>query len=139
MENNEIKIVCIKNRTCYYFDDIIKLEDFSVDNILIDENLHKNILIYDISYKTLIDPKLFRVIVDKIDGLIRLDDGTRYLTLFGSEKYDAIYDRIKYLISLKNGIAYIFSYYFTKIKVDSYDFLPIEKILILHKVIIHIK
>ena len=97
MENNEFEKVRIKNRTCYYFDDIIKLEDFSVDNILIDENLHKNILIYDISYKTLIDPKLFRVIVDKIDGLIRLDDGTRYLTLFGSEKYDAIYDRIRIL------------------------------------------
>ena len=25
MENNE-KSVCIKNRTCYYFDDIFKLE-----------------------------------------------------------------------------------------------------------------
>ena len=27
MENNELKKVCIKNRTCYYFDDIIKVED----------------------------------------------------------------------------------------------------------------
>ena len=27
MENNEIKKVHIKNRMCYYFDDIIKLED----------------------------------------------------------------------------------------------------------------
>ena len=97
MENNEFEKVRIKNRTCYYFDDIIKLEDFNVDNILIDENSHENVLIYDISYKTLIDPKLFRVIVDKIDGLIRMDDGTRYLTLFGSEKYDAIYDRIRIL------------------------------------------
>ena len=24
MENNEFKKVCIKNRTCYYFDEIIK-------------------------------------------------------------------------------------------------------------------
>ena len=24
--------VCIKNRTCYYFHDIIKLEDFDLDN-----------------------------------------------------------------------------------------------------------
>ena len=45
MENNEIKIVCIKNRTCYYFDDIIKLEDFDLDNILIDEKSHENILL----------------------------------------------------------------------------------------------
>ena len=55
----------IKNRTCYYFDDIIKLEDFDIDNILIDKKLHKNILIYDISCKTLIDPQALRVRFDK--------------------------------------------------------------------------
>ena len=33
MENNEFKNVRIKNRTCYYFDDIIKLEDFYLDKI----------------------------------------------------------------------------------------------------------
>ena len=32
----------------------IKLEDFDLDNILIDEKPLTNILIYDISYKTLI-------------------------------------------------------------------------------------
>ena len=30
MENVELKKVCIKSRTCYYFDDIIRLEDFSL-------------------------------------------------------------------------------------------------------------
>ena len=39
MENNEFKKVRIKSRTCFYFDDIIKLEDFDLDNISIDENL----------------------------------------------------------------------------------------------------
>ena len=52
MENNELKKDCIKNRTCYYFDDINKLENLNIDNIFIDEKSHKNILIYDISYKT---------------------------------------------------------------------------------------
>ena len=93
MENNEFKKVPIKDRTCYYFDDIIKLEDFDLDNILVGEKSHKNILIYDISYKTLIDPKPLGIRFDKIDGFIRIYDGTGYLTLFGSEKYDAIYDR----------------------------------------------
>ena len=64
-ENNEFKKVRIKNRTCYYFDDIIKLEDFDIDNILIDKKLHKNILIYDISCKTLIDPQALRARFDK--------------------------------------------------------------------------
>ena len=126
-------------KVCYYFNDIIKLEGFDLDNILIDEKSHENILIYDISYKTLIDSKPLRIRLNKIDGFIRIYDGTRYLTLFGSKKYDAIYNRIRYLISLKSGITYIFSHYFAKIKVDSYDFLPIEKILTLYNVIMHIK
>ena len=96
-------------------------------------------MIYDISYKTLIGSKPLRIRFDKIDGFIRIYDGTRYLTLFGSEKYDAICDRIRYLISLKSGITYIFSHYFAKIKVDSYDSLTIEKMLTWHNVIILIK
>ena len=82
MENNEFKKDRLKNRTCYYFADIIKVE-----HILIDEKSHKNILIYDISYKNLIDPKPLRIRLDKIDGFIAIYDGTKYLTLFGSEKY----------------------------------------------------
>ena len=139
MESNEFEKVLIKNCTCYYFDDTNKLEDFDINNILIDEKSHKNILIYDISYKTLIGSKPLRIRFDKIDGFIRIYDGTRYLTLFGSEKCDAIYDRIRYLISLKSGITYIFSHYFAKIKVDSYDSLPIEKTLTFYNVIILIK
>ena len=46
--------------------------------------------------------------------------------LFSPEKYDALYNRIRYLIELKNGIAYI-SHICGKNKVDSYDFLPLEK------------
>ena len=38
--------MCIKNCTCHYFDDIIKLEVFNLNNISIDEILHENILIY---------------------------------------------------------------------------------------------
>ena len=57
MENKESKKVCIKNCLCYYFEDIIKLKDFNLDNILIEEKSHKTILICDISYKTLIGSK----------------------------------------------------------------------------------
>ena len=45
----------IKNPTFYYFDDIIKSEDFDLGNNLIDEKSYENILI---SYKTLINSKL---------------------------------------------------------------------------------
>ena len=45
MENNEFKKIRIKNRTCYYFDDIIKFEDSDFDNILINKKADESILI----------------------------------------------------------------------------------------------
>ena len=53
--------------------------------------------------------------------MLEFFNGTRYLVLFSPEKYDAIYNRIKYIISQKSGIPYIFSHYYMKIKVESYD------------------
>ena len=44
----ELKEVIIKNRTCYYFDNKIKLEGFDLDNTLIDERSYKNYLAYNI-------------------------------------------------------------------------------------------
>ena len=91
MENNDnLKDIDIKSSTCYYFDDIIKIEDFDLDNILKDEKSYENILVHNISYKSLIDDKPLRTRFDKIDGFIRVYDLTRYSVLFGSEKYDSI-------------------------------------------------
>ena len=67
-------IVCIKN----YLDDKIKLEDFDFYKILMDEKSRENILIYDIAYKTLTEPKPLGIRFNKTDGFIRLFDGTRY-------------------------------------------------------------
>ena len=102
-ELKQLKEIDIKNRTCYYFDDMIKIEDFDLRNILIDEKSWENILVYNISYKRLIKP--LRITFNKIDGFIKVYDGTKYLVLFGNEKYYYIYNRIRYLISLKSGIT----------------------------------
>ena len=45
---NELKETNIKDHTCDHFDDISKIEDFDLGNILIDEKLHENILICNI-------------------------------------------------------------------------------------------
>ena len=42
---------------CCYLENIIKYENFDLDNILIDKIPHENVLIYDISYKSLIQAK----------------------------------------------------------------------------------
>ena len=127
MENNELKKVSVKNRTWFYFDDIIKLQDFHLDNILIDKKSHENILIYDISYQTSICLKHLQIKFDKINGIIKIYNKTRYLTLLDTEKYDTVYKKIRYLISLKSGITYTIFHNFGIMKVDSLDSLPIEK------------
>ena len=96
MKNNEVWKVRIKNRKCYYFNDMIEFEVFDFDNILIAEKSHESILIHDISDKTSIDPNALRIRFDKIDEFVTAYDRTRYLILFGPEKCGAISNRIKY-------------------------------------------
>ena len=58
---DELKEMDIKNRTCYYFDDLMRAWDIDIDTdfstIFLDKKLYKekkeNILIYNISYKNL--------------------------------------------------------------------------------------
>ena len=116
-------LIIFLSRTSYNFDGIIKLEDFDIDDILIDEKSSKNILICNIFHKTLIEAELLPIRFDRIDGFIRIYDGNRYLTLFGSEKYDVIYNRFRCLLS--NWHHIFFSHYYAKIKVDFYDSLTI--------------
>ena len=72
-----------KNRTCYYFDDMIRDLHIDFDNILLDEksykNRYENILIYDISYKIFMVAKPLRIMFDKISGFIKIYDGIKYL------------------------------------------------------------
>ena len=63
MENNEFKKFRIKYRTCSYFNDIIKVEDCELEDC---------------------DPKHFSTRFDKIDGFIRIYDGTIYLSYLNS-------------------------------------------------------
>ena len=96
--NDKLMEIDIKNDTCYYFDDIIKVEDFDPDNILIGKKQHKNISVCNVSYRTY--------------------DGSKYLVLLGSEKYNSIYNRIRYVICVKSSITYIISHNYAKIKVN---------------------
>ena len=38
--NDELKETDIKNCTCYYFDDVIKIVDFNLNNFLIYEKIY---------------------------------------------------------------------------------------------------
>ena len=92
--------------------------------------------------KTFIGAKPLHIRFEKIDGFIKIYDGTKYLILSGperSERYDEIYDSIKYIISEKSDITYSISHNFTKMKVDSSDPFLLEKTMTFHDVIMLIK
>ena len=49
--NDKLKEINIKNRTCNYFDDIIKFEDFDLGNVLKKERSCENILVITFNTK----------------------------------------------------------------------------------------
>ena len=83
-----------------------KLKTLNLIIHLFDENSHESILVYD---KSLISAKPLRISFNKVDGVITVYDGTKYLVIFGDEKYDFIYNRIKCLVDEKGYYICFFS------------------------------
>ena len=84
--NDKLKEINIKNCTRYYFNDINKFGDFDVDNILIDEKIYENTLLYNVSYEALMGATPLRIEFNQIDVFIRIYDRTGYLVLFEGKK-----------------------------------------------------
>ena len=100
---NELKEIDIKNRICYYFDDINRFRDrdIEVSDILLVGKLYKgrnvSILIYDISYKTSTGAKPLRIRFDKVDGFIKIHKKISFLVLSDYSYCDKIYVRLSIL------------------------------------------
>ena len=80
----DIKQINIKNRTYFFLNYMIKIEDFNPDLVKIDKNSYKNIDIYCIGYITIkcishhestdsVNPLYF--IVNEVDGFIEESNG----------------------------------------------------------------
>ena len=99
------------------------VEDINVDNIWLDENSYENIFVYNIRYKKIMDAKPLPIRSDKVDRIIKIYDGIRYLELsnFYNEVYYGINSRISNAIFDRiNHIKLI-----ARIKIDSYNSLPL--------------
>ena len=59
--SNKVKDINIKNRTYYFFDDIINTKNFDPKNTKVDGKSCKNILIYYIGYGTIKDSKNVKI------------------------------------------------------------------------------
>ena len=91
------------------------------------QNSNENILIYNIPYKIILGARPLCIRFDKIDGFIKIYNGTRYLVLFAPRICDTIYDKIRDLIIDKNGIRFSISHDFGKISIDLCNSLRKEK------------
>ena len=142
---DELKEINIKSHGCYYIDDIIRFcdRDIICNYILSDEKLYKEnykiIIIYDILCKTSMGAKPLRIRFDKIDGFIKINDKIKHLVLFDYSYCDKIRHKFRYLIREKSGITDSINHNFAKLRINSYDSLPVEEILIFHYMIILIK
>ena len=69
---DKLKKIDIKDRTCYYFYDIMDVDEYiNVDRVLLYEKPYENILSYKILYKKLMDAKPFCIKFNKVDGILK--------------------------------------------------------------------
>ena len=88
----KIKDIGIKNRTCYFFDDIINLKNFDPNNIKIYEKAYKkySYLLYWIcsnqrfQYIKINSVNSLYLIFNKVNGYFEKISGNMYLTLCSS-------------------------------------------------------
>ena len=59
--SNKVKDIDIKNRTYYFFNEIINIKNFDPNNIKTDEKSYKNIFVYYIRYVTIKDSKYVKI------------------------------------------------------------------------------
>ena len=59
--SNKVKHIDIENRTYYFFNDMINIENFDRNDIKLDQKTYKNISIYYIGYVTIKDLKYLKV------------------------------------------------------------------------------
>ena len=148
-----IKQINFENRTYYFFNDMINIKNFDPSLIKIDKKSYKNIGIYYIGYITIksisdyeninsVNP--LYLVIGETDGYIEENNGNKYLTFASTDKIKKVYakllDEIKYHIQTINaGKSGEYDKNYMKIKFNSDDDLPLNKILELHMLTIIVR
>ena len=151
----EVKQINIKNRTYYFYNDIIDLKDFDARLLKIDKKSYKNIGIYNIGYITIkkIDDceNIYSVnplylLVNHANGYIEEKGVNKYLIFDSTDenkellkKYNDIWNGIKNKIEEVSNGECDYEKDYMKIKFNSNDDLPLNKSLKFHNVTIIIK
>ena len=102
----------IKNRTYYFFNDMINIKDFDPILVKTNKKSYKNIGIYYIryviiksigDYENIDSVNPLYLVIGKVDGYIEKNNGNKFLTFASTdkikrvlEKYAKLWDEIKY-------------------------------------------
>ena len=153
----EVKQINIKNRTYYFYNDMINLKNFDSNLLKIDKKHYKGINIYYIGYITIkkIDDceKIYSVnplyfLVNHASGYIKEKNGNKYLIFDDSvnenkallkkstDFWDGIKNKIK---AINGGEENNYGKDYIKIKFNSDDNLQLNKPLKLHAMTIIIR
>ena len=152
----QVKEINIKNRTYYFFNDMINTEVFDQNLLKIDKRSYKNIDIYCIGYITI--KKIFDyenicsvnplyLIIGDVDGHIEEKNGSKYLVFDSTnenrrvfKKYTELWDGIKNEIkTINDGKEGEYGKDFMKNKFDKDDNLPLNKQLKPHMLTIIVR
>ena len=142
----EVKEINIKNRTYYFFNDIINIKEFDSNLLKIDKKSYKDIDIYYTGYitikkigdyETIYSVNPLYLIIGKVDGHIEEKTEIKYLVFDSTdenkEKYSELWDGIKNEIeTITGGKKGEYGKDFMKIKFNTDDNLPLNKPLKLH-------
>ena len=126
---------------------MVNIKDFKSNLLKIDKKSYKNIDICYIGYITMKDSDYVKnwqcinslhLITDKVDRSIKEKNGNKYLTLVSKDKkgiikkHTELWDKIESLIKKIDNKSGEYGKDFMKIKFNSDDNLPLNKILKLH-------
>ena len=139
----DIKQISIKNRTYYFFNDVIDIKDFDSSLLKIDKTSDKNIGSYNNGYIAIkktddyenihsVNPLC--LMIGEVIGHIEKISGNKYLVFDSSDEnkevlknYKKLWERIKNKTENINDSDYKYGKYFTKIRFDTDDDLPLNK------------
>ena len=140
----EVKQIEIKNRTYYFYNDMINLKNFESNLLKIDKKHYKGIDIYYIGYITIkkigdceniysVNP--LYLIIGKVDGHIEEKNGSKYLVFDFTDENKEVFKKCTELWNgIKNEIEAIngvkkgeYGKDFMKIKFDTDDNLPLNE------------
>ena len=150
-----IKQIDIKNRTHYFYNDIIDLKDFDARLLKIDKKSYKNIGIYNIGYITIkkiddceniysVNP--LHLLIAHVNRYIEEKDVNKYLVFDSTDenkellkKYNDVFNGIRDKIKEINSDECDYEKDYMKIKFNSDDNLPLNKPLKFHNMTITIR